>query len=230
VITLWLVRPKPNLQARLRLFCFPYAGGGTLPFYTWPRALPDDVEVCLVRAAARNLLPYLDKPFALFGHSMGSLISFELARLLRKENGISPRYLFASGHRAPQLPPRGKSIVHKLPEPEFMEELRRLNGTPKSVLDHPELMRILIPVLRADFEVVETYVYLDEPPLECPIMAFGGLNDPEATQSELEAWRTQTNAMFSLKMFPGDHFYLNDARPLLLQTLSQCLEQLALLT
>lgn len=248
--TPWLACPKPNPNARLRLFCFPHAGGGILNYYTWPRELPDSVEVCLaqlpgrdsrrnespitrapamVREAARELLPYFDKPFALFGHSMGSLISFELVRLLRKEYGIRTRHLFVSGHRAPQLPRRNQTIVHKLPEQEFLDELKRLNGTPRTVLDSPELMSMMAPVLRADFELVETYVYLEEPPLDCPIMAFGGLSDPETTEEEAGAWRTQTKAMFSLKMFPGDHFFLNDVRPQVLRILSQRLEQLALL-
>jgi medium-chain acyl-[acyl-carrier-protein] hydrolase len=183
----------------------------------------------MVREAARELLPYFDRPFALFGHSMGSLISFELVRLLRKEYGIKPRHLFVSGHRAPQLPRRNQTIVHKLPEQEFLDELKRLNGTPRSVLESPELMSMMAPVLRGDFELVETYVYLEEPPLDCPIMAFGGLDDPETTEAEAAEWRTQTTSMFSLKMFPGDHFFLTDARPHVLRILSQRLEHLALL-
>jgi medium-chain acyl-[acyl-carrier-protein] hydrolase len=113
-----------------------------------------------------------------------------------------------------------------LPEPEFLEELRRLNGTPEAVLENTELMQLLLPILRADFEVIETYVYAPGPPLECGITAFGGLQDRKASYDDLEVWREQTSASFSLQMLPGDHFFINSAQPLLLQALSQKLYQL----
>ncbi len=242
----WVMCPKPNPQANLRLFCFPYAGGGALSFRTWPNGLPTTVEVCavelpgrgtrmrlapftrlepLVEALAQALLPYLDKPFALFGHSMGGLVSFELARLLRREYGLLPVHLFVSGRRAPQVPDPDPPI-HALPEPAFKEELRRLNGTPEAVLENKELMQLLIPILRADFAVLETYVYATEPPLECPITAFGGLQDCKVSCDRLEAWRNQTSASFALQMLPGDHFFLNSAQALLLQSLTRQLTRL----
>ncbi len=175
----WLRSPKPNPQASLRLFCFPYVGGGALIFRTWPNSLPATAEVCpvelpgrgtrlketpftrllpLVQALAQALLPHLDKPFAFFGHSMGALISFELTRQLRRLYGLVPLHLFVSAHRAPQLPDPDPPI-HTLPEAEFMEELRCLNGTPKEVLEQPELMELMLPILRADFALCETYIY-----------------------------------------------------------------------
>src|SRR4028119_1169798 len=237
----WVSWRAPNPQASLRLFCFPYAGGAALTFRTWPDSLPSAIEICpvelpgrgkritsvpftrlqlLVQALALALLPYLDKPFAFFGHSMGGLVSFELARLLRREYGLSPVHLFVSAHRAPQVPDPDAPI-HALPNPEFLQELRRYNGTPEAVLENAELMQLLLPTLRADFAVVETYAYTPEPPIDCPITAFGGLDDREVTCNELEAWREQTNASFVLKMFPGEHFFLHSAKPLLLQCLSQ---------
>lgn len=174
----------------------------------------------LVQAIAIALLPYLDKPFAFFGHSMGGLVTFELARLLRKNYGISPVHLFVSGYRAPQVPDPDPPI-HALPEPEFLEKLRRLNGTPKAVLENAELMQLLLPALRADFAVIETYAYTPESPLDCPITAFGGLQDREVPYDALKVWQEQTNAAFSLHMLPGDHFFLQSAEPLLLQLLSQ---------
>ncbi len=179
----------------------------------------------LVPTLASALLPYLDKPFAFFGHSMGGLVSFELARLLRREYGLSPVHLFVSAHRAPQVPDPDAPI-HALPNPEFLQELRRYNGTPEAVLENAELMQLLLPTLRADFAVVETYAYTPEQPLDCPITAFGGLDDREVSSNELEAWREQTKASFVLKMFPGDHFFLDSAKPLLLQSLSQKLHQI----
>lgn len=210
-------------------------------FRLWPNSLPPTVEVCavelpgrgarlsespftrlspLVQAIAQALLPHLDKPFAFFGHSMGGLVSFELARLLRREYDISPVHLFVSGRRAPQVP-NPNPPIHALSEPEFLEELRRLNGTPKAVLENTELMQLLLPILRADFAVIETYVYAPGPTLECPITAFGGLQDREVSCDDLQAWREQTSASFSLQMLPGNHFFIQSAQPLLLRFLSR---------
>lgn len=242
----WLTYTKPNPHASVRLFCFPYAGGSSIIFRTWADSLPTAVEVCsielpgrgtqmksapfsrlepLVGALAQALFTHLNKPFAFFGHSMGAVISFELARLLRKEYGLEPVHMFVSGRHAPQIPDPHPPI-HPLSEPEFIEELRRLNGTPEALLKNAELMQLLVPILRADFEVLETYVYTTEPPLDCPITAFGGLQDREVNCDELQAWREQTNAAFSLQMFRGDHFFLNSAQSLLLQSLSQELRQI----
>jgi medium-chain acyl-[acyl-carrier-protein] hydrolase len=179
----------------------------------------------LVKAISQALLPHLDKPFAFFGHSMGGLVSFELARLLRNQYNLNSVHLFVSGSRAPQVPAL-RSPIHALPESLFLAELRRLNGTPEAVLENAELMQLLLPTLRADFAVIETYVYATEPPLDCPITAFGGLQDQEVNCNHLEAWRNQTSASFSLQMLPGDHFFLESAQPLLLQALYQELYQL----
>ena len=237
----WIAFRKPNSQARLRLFCFPYAGAGASIFRTWSDGLPADVEVCpvqipgrgtrpmeasftqlapLVEALAQALAPLLNKPFAFFGHSMGALVAFELARQLRRELGVQPVHLFISADRAPQLPPRERPI-HVLAEEEFLVELRRLNGIPEKVLEDAELMQIMLPILRADLAVYETYMYSTEPPLDCPIATLGGLQDNRVSRGDLEAWRDQTSASFSLRMFPGDHFFWNTTQPLLLQALSQ---------
>ncbi|PMB28391.1 putative thioesterase [Fischerella thermalis CCMEE 5319] len=210
-------------------------------FRTWADSLPQNVEVCsielpgrlkqmksppftgmepLVSAIAPILLPYLDKPFAFFGHSMGGLLSFELARQLRREHNLTPVHLFVSASRAPQIP-SPKPPIHALPETEFKEELRRLNGTPASVLENTELMHLLTPILRADFAVLETYVYIQEPPLECSITAFGGLEDQEVSLQELEGWRSQTQNSFQLQMFSGDHFFIHSAQSLLIEDLAR---------
>ena len=157
---------------------------------------------------------------------MGALIAFELAHKLRDEYGIVPAHLFVSGRHAPQLP-ETDPITYNLEEAEFIEELRRLNGTPREILENPELMHLMLPLLRADFEVVETYVYWPGPALDCPITAFGGLQDQEVSRKEVEAWREQSIASFSLRMLPGGHFFLHTARQLLLQMLSQELSNLA---
>ena len=240
----WVSCPKPNPQADLRLFCFPYVGASSLIFRTWSDSLPATIEVCpielpgrgtrikfppfnrlepLVQAIACALKPHLDKPFAFFGHSMGGLVSFEVIRLLRREYGIVPVHLFVSARQAPQIS-YSEQPIHTLPEPEFLLELRRLNGTPKTVLENTELMQLFLPILRADFTVIENYVYTHEPPLECSITTFGGLQDQEVSCEELKAWREQTSSDFSLQMFRGDHFFIHSAQALLLQSLSQQLK------
>jgi medium-chain acyl-[acyl-carrier-protein] hydrolase len=232
---------KPNPRAALRLFCFPYAGGGALVYRNWGEILPRDIDVCavqlpgrgnrlrespfnrmtqVVEAVGREIVPLLDRPYALFGHSMGAIISFELARLLRRDGLSAPTHLFASGHKAPQIP-KTEPFTYNLPQAEFIEELQRLNGTPKEVLDHPELMQIMIPLLRADFESIQTYSYKDEPPLDCPITALDGLHDPGMGRETLEPWREQTTAAFNLRMFPGDHFFLHAERASLLRVIAQ---------
>jgi medium-chain acyl-[acyl-carrier-protein] hydrolase len=173
-----------------------------------------------LRELAQALHPLLDKPFAFFGHSLGAIVAFELARQLRRQFGVQPAHLFVSASRAPQIPARHRAI-HALSEAEFMEELRRLNGTRGELLDNAEFMRFMLPVLRADFALYETHAYAPEPPLDCAIGGFGGLEDRRVNRGELEAWRAQTSASFSLRMLPGDHFYVNAAQPLLLRMLSE---------
>ncbi|HEX8559978.1 MAG TPA: thioesterase II family protein [Pyrinomonadaceae bacterium] len=241
----WVTRQRPNPQAALRLFCFPYAGGSTHIYRNWAEHLPAKIEVCavqlpgrgnrlreapftrmdsLVREAAKEIAPLTDKPFAIFGHSMGAVIGFELARLLRREYATEPVRLFASGRIAPQIS-RDDKQTYSLPEQEFIAELRRLNGTPKEVLEHPELMQVMTPVLRADFEVTQTYEYRSEPPLGCPISAMGGLRDTDVPREDLQAWREQTTGAFSLRMFPGGHFFINTDGALLLQAVARELYQ-----
>src|SRR5271156_6070491 len=155
----WIAYWKPRPKARLRLFCFPYAGASAMIYRLWSDGLSTDIELCpiqlpgrgirlsecpftdlpqLIDALAEALRPLLDKPFALFGHSLGTLISFELARELRANHQVRPLRLFVSAGPAPQIPHRGPPI-NSLPEEEFSAELRRLNGTPEELLNHKEL-------------------------------------------------------------------------------------------
>ncbi len=201
------------------------ASHGTLPFSLKGLLFFAFDYFCqAVRAIASALIPYLDKPFVFFGHSMGGLISFELTRLLRRKSARSPVHLFISGRRAPQLPSE-KPPIHTLPELAFLQELRHLKGTPEEVLVNTELMQLLLPILRADFAVLETYLYTKEPPLECPITVFGGWQDREVSCDELEAWREQTSTAFSLYMLPGDHFFIHSAQTLLFQRITKQLVQ-----
>jgi len=243
----WFNVSRRHPHARARLFCFPYAGGGASIYRNWSRLLPPEIEVCaahlpgrdrrikespftdlseMVSVIAETIVPYLDLPMAFFGHSMGAMISFELARKLRETQNMRPAHLFVSGRRAPQLPIE-EPITYNLPEPQLMKELRRLNGTPTEVLEHPELMQLMLPLLRADFSVVETYSYRPGAPLDCPVTVFGGLQDAEVSRQDLEAWGELTNAAFSLRMLAGDHFFLNtpSTQELLLRSIAQQLQK-----
>ncbi len=238
----WVVLHRPNPRAKLRLFCFPYAGSGAAVFRTWPAGLPETLEVCaiqypgrenrldepaccdlkaLVASLAAALPPYLDRPFAFFGHSMGALVGFELARALRR-SGPGPVHLFASAAGAPQTPEL--QPLNALSDDSFLKRLCALNGIPKEVLQNEELMQLMLPVLRADFTLYETYFYRNAAPLACPISVFGGLQDGKVGCDRLEAWRGQTSERFCLQMFPGDHFFLRSAQPLLLESIAEALQ------
>lgn len=171
------------------------------------------------------LLPHLERPFAFFGHSNGALMAFELARALRRSGGPMPLRLFASGRGAPHVP-SPEPPVHALPEPEFLHEVRRLSGTPDELFEHPELVELLVPLLRADFALGETYACRDEPPLDVAITAFGGMDDAEVPRESVAAWRAQTTRGFRQRMFPGGHFFLASARDELLREVAAELDAL----
>lgn len=236
----WFAYTPPKPSARVRLFCLPYAGGSAAIYRAWVGAAPPEIELvpielpgrgrrfaepaytrmhALVASLAQAIGPLAQQPFALFGHSMGALIGFELARWLQHSGPAMPVRLFVSGCSAPQLPPT--RVIHDLPDAAFVSELRRLNGTPAEVFANAELMQLVAPLLRADFELCETYTCAAAPPLVCPISAFGGQADSEATPERMEQWRAQTAAPFVLRGLPGDHFFLNDARDLLLRAIAQ---------
>jgi medium-chain acyl-[acyl-carrier-protein] hydrolase len=243
----WLAYREVNPRARVRMFCFPYAGGGASVYRGWASLLPADVEVCPVQLPGREsrlrdqpfsrpepmietlaevLQPYMDLPFVFFGHSMGGMISFELARELRRRGRKLPLALFVSGRRAPQVPAREEPI-HELPEPEFIAKLRELNGTPEEVLQHAELMKLLMPILRADFAVNETYVYTEEEPFDLALSAFGGLGDEEVTREDVEGWRQHTRGRFRMRMLPGDHFFVHSAKDLILEAVARDLAEVS---
>jgi len=237
-ISKWITCPQPYPQARLRLFCFPYAGGGSTAFRPWSAALSPKVEVCpielpgrgarfteppltqmpqLIQALTQAILPYLDKPFAFFGHSMGALISYELTHALQRHFGQLPTCLIVSGRPAPQLPP-AKSI-HLLPDTHFLQEVRQFNGIPDNIFSNLELMSLFLPILRADFTIIETYAYTATSPLACEIVALGGLQDNNVNIADLEAWREQAMQGFSMHLLPGDHFFINSAQEQVLHLL-----------
>jgi medium-chain acyl-[acyl-carrier-protein] hydrolase len=224
-------RTEPQ-KGRLRLFCFPHAGSGTSIYRgwagtiaqaieIWPVALPgrehrlaeppiDDVQR-LAAVVGEELGRFLDPPFALFGHSMGALLAFEVAHHFRRQGRSGPGCLVVSAHRAPHIPDE-QDQIHDKPTSEFLQELRQLNGTSAEVLGDRELVELMLPVLRADFKAAELYRYIEGPPLQCPIVAYGGTRDSMVSEAQLAGWRAHTNGGFAQKMFEGDHFYIHTKR------------------
>ncbi|HEX9840753.1 MAG TPA: alpha/beta fold hydrolase [Anaerolineales bacterium] len=229
----WFVCTQTIPEVETRLFLFPYAGSGPALFRKWSAQPLNHIEAwiahypgrgsrhsespvkqitTLAERLAQAIPQLLDKPFALFGHSLGGLVAFELVKYLRNNDLPQPTILFVSACGAPHLrdphPP-----IHALPDAEFIETLKEFNGIPSEFLHLPDVMELLLPVLRADLEAIESYVYTpDELPLNCPIVAFGGLNDPRVSRGRLEGWALHTDSSFKSQYFPGDHFFINTAR------------------
>lgn len=240
----WVRIPRPDPRARVRLYCIPHAGGGASTFRTWPGDLPAGIEVRSVQLPGREdriaETPFRDAPaaavaladaiggelsgsWALFGHSMGALIGFELLRELRRRDVAGPARFFVSGHRAPQFPDSFESI-HELPDAEFLDALdSRYSAVPPAVRESEELLELLLPGLRADVAVCDTYVHERGEPLECPIDALGGTDDPAVSRESLEAWHEQTSGPFRVTMLEGDHFYLQTRQAELLRIVGEAL-------
>src|SRR4051812_16293843 len=233
-------------EASTRLICFPHAGGSAAIYRPWSSRLAASTEVLAVQPPGRGPLeadppcdgvPGLvarvapevavlaDKPVALFGHSMGALLAFEVARCLRRVHGVTPLCLLASGFPAPHLH-RPTTTIHELPSPRFWDEIRQLGGTPRAVLANDELRRVVEPALRADFGALERYAYADEPPLDCPIVAYRGRDDATVTHERLAAWREQTTAEFCIADLPGDHFSLLQDREVMPEVIAWELKRL----
>ena len=222
------VRPARGVPG-LRLFCFPHVGAGASVFNQWqPAWIPGNIELWAVRLPGREqrlseqpfrrmgplveslyeaMAPQLSSRYAFYGHSLGAVVAFEMARKIERQGGQGPIRLLVSAHSAPQIGLR-RLPFYTLPDKEFVDGLRRLAGTPQEALENEDLMGLMMTALRADFEVDETYNYEEGKPLECPISVFGGTDDPDVPQADLEAWRMQTSQQFSLHMMEGDHFFI----------------------
>ena len=229
-MTPWLARTAPAPDARLRLFCLPYAGGSAAAYRGWGAALAGvDVRPVLlpgrerriaepayerveplVDALATAIRPSLDLPYAIFGHSMGALVGFELARALRGRGAPPPALLVASAHRAPGLPASEPPGSH-LPDAELIALLRRLGGPHQAHLDEPDLAALLLPAVRADFALCERYVYRAAPPLACPVLALRGRGDPTVDIEQVRPWGRETTAGFEMRELDGDHFFVHTA-------------------
>ncbi len=231
---------RPN--ARMRMFCLPFAGGNASLYRDWGLHLSKDMDICpiqlpgrerrlgeaqfshvtpLVESMARALQPYLDKPYVLFGHSMGALIGFELARTMRAIGLPGPQHLFVSGRHAPHRPDPTPP-VHNVSDEALISELERLQGTPAAIMNDPELAALFLPMLRADFSINETYEYRPDTPLACAITALGGLEDYKVGREDLLGWQQHTSGRFAARLFPGGHFFVREgARPRVFHAISK---------
>jgi medium-chain acyl-[acyl-carrier-protein] hydrolase len=229
----------------MRLFCFAHAGGGAAIFRPWRPLLAPHVDALPVILPGREsrvrelpyrrmeqlldplceaIEPYLDRPYAFFGHSLGSIVAYEVARR------FTPRCLVVSGRRAPRSATT-RRLFSSLPDGEFLAEIGQLGGTPPEVLEQTQLIRMLMPALRADFELNEAYRVLPGPRLTCPLIAYMGTDDPEVDAAELLAWHEESAGEFTMRVFPGGHFYLmggrTDVSSALRQDLARVLDQRA---
>ena len=231
----WIAGRRLSPLARLRLFCFPYAGVGVSAYRSWASASSTDLEICpvqlpgresrhdetpfrrmdeLVEATVEGLRPYLDVPYAFFGHSLGALVAFEAARVVGHDPLL--RRLFVSARRAPHLRDPQAPIAH-LPNGPFVATVQqRYGGIPSAVLECSDLMEILIPRLRADFEVLETYSYRPGLPLSCGISVFAGDAD-SIDEPDLRQWDAHTRSLIQLRTLAAGHLYLESRRAELLQ-------------
>ena len=230
----WLVRrPVPGRKTKARLFCFPNAGMGASAYRLWSAGLPPELEVCAVQLPGREsryrevplnrieslvaallpaLRPHLDLPFALFGHSMGALVATELTVALAEGAGPLPQHLFVSARRPPHLPDPDAPLSG-LSDSEFVAEInRRYGGIPAEIVRDTEMMSLLLPSLRADIQALENHVPARPTRITVPLSVFGGTLDARVPRTHLEAWRPAAAGGFRLRVFAGDHFYINPRR------------------
>lgn len=228
---------------RLRLLCLPYAGGGASIFHEWSTLL-SDVEVVPVQLPGRerrfqepahdNMAALvaelacvsdsvLTQPYALFGHSMGALVAFELVRTLRGQSRPLPRVLLVSASRAPHRRSQREPAADTM---ELLRRLKDLGGTSREAWASPELLSLMLPTLRSDFRLVDTYAYQHESPLPCPIVALHGEDDPEATTDETAHWSAQTTSAFRHRTLPGGHFNIVEDQQALVRGVAEALVEL----
>jgi medium-chain acyl-[acyl-carrier-protein] hydrolase len=228
-MTNYIVRFQEKEAATARLFCFPYAGATAAAYRPWNAMMPPNIELVVVELPGRlhlrdkppedmkaivdtiypQILPFLDKPFAIFGHSFGSIVSYEVTKRLQTENKKLPTKLFVSARRAPHLPSRFRQ-ASGLPDQEFIDEMQNMyQAIPEAVLKEKELLKMLLPILKVDIRINETYIGKLDPLLNVPLQVYYGTKDNTITPDEMEQWKAVTQKDFQIKSFEGGHFYID---------------------
>ena len=241
--TPWLMPFSREQNGRIRLFFFPHAGGGASTFFQWSKLLPEGVTSyavqlpgretrlrdtlhrridTVVQSLAQALPPFLERPYVFWGHSMGALLSYEVAQRLQQLGLPLPQRLIVSGMNAPHVP-YADPHIHHLPEAEFVSALEELNGTSPAILQNAELRSLVLPMLRADFQMVESYAYQEAAPLTCPITILDAVEDEKTDEAGLQEWQKQSTELLELFTFSGNHFFLYDHQPKLVNTLGNLL-------
>ncbi|MGM0562113.1 MAG: thioesterase II family protein [Pseudomonadota bacterium] len=227
----WFLPSPENAEAtsaRLRLFCFPFAGGGAAVYRPWRHKLPADIEVVpvcppgrehrfgeaaydtideLVADLADVIRPMTTRPYTFFGYSMGGMIAHHLACRLMADGGRSPEHLFIAALRSPNITTPRRQL-HLLPSDEFWAEVAAYGATPAEILENDQYRALFEPFLRADFKLAQTAHSADLPPLDCPITAFGGASDTNPAPAELDDWEQATTGPFEKHIYPGGHFFM----------------------
>lgn len=219
-------------MSRVKLYCFPFAGGAASSYSQWRQYIASDIELRPIELAGRgrrmrdpkynsiddavddvfNIIKgeILLGEYAFYGHSMGSMIAIELAYKIKQLGLPGPIHLIVSGRCAPQIPRTNKRVLHHLDDETFKKELIDMGGTPKELFEHPELMELFLPLLKADFTLTETYVHSQkDAPLDCDITAMAGKEDEDSPE-EVEAWGIYTRGKFNIHYFDGGHFFIYD--------------------
>ena len=245
-LDLWFRRFRPAPDSEVQLICLPHAGGSASFFVPFTRLLAPSVEVVGVQYPGRQdrraepliddlheladhvstlLVSYLERspgrPFALFGHSLGAALAFEVVRRLEQSTGPKPVGLIASGRRSPLV--HIEETVHLQDDDGLLAEMRRLSGTEMELLDDAEFLQMILPVMRGDYRAIERYRYGGDGPVRTPISVLVGDADPRVSRSDAEAWQGLTGGGFDLRSFPGGHFYLNTQQPQVAQAVLESL-------
>lgn len=241
---LWVIRPSLNGDASKRLFCIPFAGGGASIYRPWANLLGLTVEVCPIQLPGREgrlfespltqidalvallktqISPYLDRPYAIYGHSMGALITYELAHAIAVDDSLNnPERIFVAAHRAPHLPPQ-RPPISALPDNAFIEKLKQYGGFNDEILNHAEMMELVLPTIRADFKLCESYEHRIRQKLNCPIHVFAGTEDTQTLVETTHAWDQCSTTTVTSTLFNGGHFFLNTCQQKVIEAIKTAL-------
>ena len=241
----WFLTFKQNSCAKTRIFCFHHSGGGASAYFPWVKQLSSSLELVAIQLPGRedrfsetlvnniddivsslntNFLRYMDKPFFIFGHSLGALLGFEFAKSVQQKYNITPQHIIVSATKAPHLPLRRKNLS-QLDLINLKEELTLYNGIDKDILNNEELFNLFIPIFRNDFLLYEKYKCLDLSPLFCDMTTLSGTFDQSVKEEEILAWEKYTQGQFKHISFPGDHFFVKQFQKEIVEIINQIAEK-----